>query len=230
MKDIVINIVNFFYGFTGNYGISIILLAVLVRLIILPFNISSMKFTHLTKKLNPQMEEIKRKYKDDKEKQNQATVELWQEHKVNPLSGCLPMLIQMPILILVIRAMQDPSLYQVAEPMFFGLNLTIPDEVYAWNYGMQYLVLPVLSVITTYFSSKIMSAGNPQNMGTMNIVMTLMMGWITLRFPAGLALYWVVGNLLQMSQHVVFNKFMEKEELLPAEGVIKSEKKRNKKR
>ncbi len=231
MNDLVINIVNFFYQVTGSYGISIILLAILVRLIILPFNISSMKFTHLSKKLNPKMEEIKRKYKDDKDKQNQATVELWQEHKVNPLSSCLPMLIQLPVLIIVIRAMQDPSLYQVAEPMFMGLNLTLPEaNVYAWNFGPIYLVLPFLSVVTTYFSSKIMSAGSPQNMGTMNIVMTLMMGWITLRFPSGLALYWVVGNLLQMSQHVVFNKVMENKELLPAEGVNKSEKKRNKKR
>jgi YidC/Oxa1 family membrane protein insertase len=75
-----------------------------------------------------------------------------------------------------------------------------------------------------------MAAGNQQSMGTMTIVMTLMMGWITLRFPSGLALYWVVGNFLQIGQHLVFNKVMEDKEILPAEGVIESEKKRNKKR
>ncbi len=231
ISDIVVNIVNSLYEFTGNYGISIILLTILVRLVILPFNISSMKFTHISKKLTPEMEEIKKKYKDDKDKQNQATVELWQKHKVNPLSGCLPMLIQLPILFAVIGAMRDPALYQVSEPMFLGLNLTLPEtNVFAWNYGPQYLVLPILSVITTYTSSKIMAAGNQQSMGTMTIVMTLLMGWITLRFPSGLALYWVVGNFLQIAQHLVFNKVMEDKEILAAEGVIKSEKKRNKKR
>jgi YidC/Oxa1 family membrane protein insertase len=231
LSDIVVNVVNMLYEFTGNYGISIILMTVLVRLVILPFNISSMKFTHISKKLTPEMEEIKKKYKDDKDKQNQATVELWQKYKVNPLSGCLPMLIQLPILFMVISAMRDPALYQVSEPMFLGLNLTLPEtNVFAWNYGPQYLVLPLLSVITTYTSSKIMAAGNQQSMGTMTIVMTLLMGWITLRFPSGLALYWVVGNFLQIGQHLVFNKVMEDKEILPAEGVIESEKKRNKKR
>jgi YidC/Oxa1 family membrane protein insertase len=231
LSDIVVNVVNMLYEFTGNYGISIILMTVIVRLVILPFNISSMKFTHISKKLTPEMEEIKKKYKDDKDKQNQATVELWQKYKVNPLSGCLPMLIQLPILFMVISAMRDPALYQVSEPMFLGLNLTLPEtNVFAWNYGPQYLVLPLLSVITTYTSSKIMAAGNQQSMGTMTIVMTLMMGWITLRFPSGLALYWVVGNFLQIGQHLVFNKVMEDKEILPAEGVIESEKKRNKKR
>jgi YidC/Oxa1 family membrane protein insertase len=231
LSDIVVNVVNMLYEFTGNYGISIILMTVIVRLVILPFNISSMKFTHISKKLTPEMEEIKKKYKDDKDKQNQATVELWQKYKVNPLSGCLPMLIQLPILFMVITAMRDPALYQVSEPMFLGLNLTLPEtNVYAWNYGPQYLILPLLSVITTYTSSKIMAAGNQQSMGTMTIVMTLMMGWITLRFPSGLALYWVVGNFLQIGQHLVFNKVMEDKEILPAEGVIESEKKRNKKR
>jgi len=231
LSDIVVNVVNMLYEFTGNYGISIILMTVLVRLVILPFNISSMKFTHISKKLTPEMEEIKKKYKDDKDKQNQATVELWQKYKVNPLSGCLPMLIQLPILFMVISAMRDPALYQVSEPMFLGLNLTLPEtNVFAWNYGPQYLVLPLLSVITTYTSSKIMAAGNQQSMGTMTIVMTLLMGWITLRFPSGLALYWVVGNFLQIVQHLVFNKVMEDKEILPAEGVIESEKKRNKKR
>lgn len=231
LSDIVVNVVNMLYEFTGNYGISIILMTVIVRLVILPFNISSMKFTHISKKLTPEMEEIKKKYKDDKDKQNQATVELWQKYKVNPLSGCLPMLIQLPILFMVISAMRDPALYQVSEPMFLGLNLTLPEtNVFAWNYGPQYLVLPLLSVITTYTSSKIMAAGNQQSMGTMTIVMTLLMGWITLRFPSGLALYWVVGNFLQIGQHLVFNKVMEDKEILPAEGVIESEKKRNKKR
>ncbi len=231
ISDVVVNVVNSLYQFTGNYGISIILLTFLVRLVILPFNISSMKFTHISKKLSPEMEEIKRKYKDDKDKQNQATVELWQKYKVNPLSGCLPMLIQLPILIAVIGAMRDPALYQISEPMFLGLNLTLPEtNTFAWAYGPQYLVLPILSVITTYTSSKIMAAGNQQSMGTMTIVMTLLMGWITLRFPSGLALYWVVGNFLQIGQHLVFNKVMKDKEILPAEGVIKSEKKRNKKR
>lgn len=231
ISDFIVNIVNALYQFTGSYGISIILLAGLVKVILLPFNYSSMKFTAMSKKLNPEMEEIKRKYANDKDKQNQATVELWQKYKVNPLSGCLPMLMQLPVLWAVLRAMRDPALYKVTQPMFFGINLMLPEaNVYAWTFGPQYLILPILSVITTYASSKIMAAGNQQGMGTMTIMMPLLMGWFTLRFPSGLALYWVVGNFLQIGQHLLFNKIMDKKEILPVEGVIKSEKKRNKKR
>jgi YidC/Oxa1 family membrane protein insertase len=232
LKDLVVQAVNFFYNFSGSYGIAIIMLTIVVRLIILPLNISSMKFSNISKKLNPKMEELKKKYKDDKDKLNEATVELWQQYNVNPAAGCLPLLIQFPVLIAVIGALQLPELYQVAEPTFLGLNLMSPTNgVYAWELGLPYLILPILSVITTYTSSKIMSAGNPQaNMGTMNIVMTGLMGWITLRFPSGIALYWVVGNVFSICQYLVFNKIYQNKELVPAEGVNKSEKKRNKER
>ncbi len=229
LKDLVVQAVNFFYNISGSYGIAIIMLTILVRLIILPLNISSMKFSNISKKLNPKMEEIKKKYKDDKDKLNEATVELWQQYGVNPAAGCLPLLIQFPVLIAVIGALQLPELYQVAEPTFLGLNLMFPNNgAYAWEMGLPYLILPILSVITTYTSSKIMSAGNAQaNMGTMNIAMTGLMGWITLRFPSGIALYWVVGNVFSICQYLIFNKLYENKELVPVEGVKKSEKKRN---
>ncbi len=228
----IITIVDFLYGVTGNYGISIIILTILVRLAILPLNIKSMKFTNISKKLAPKMEEIKKKYKDDKEKQNQATVELWQSYNVNPAAGCLPMFIQLPILIAVINALRSPELYKIAEPIFLGINLKLPESgVGAWTYGLPYLILPILSVVFTYLNSAVMSAGNPQsNMKSMTIFMTLMMGWITLRFPSGIALYWVAGTLFSVAQYVVFNKIMEGKEVLPAEGAKDSEKKRNKKR
>lgn len=229
LRNLVIAIVDFLYGISGSYGITIILLTILVRLAVLPFNISSMKFTHISKVLAPKMEEIKKKYKDDKDKQNQATVELWQQYNVNPAAGCLPIFIQFPVLLAVIGAMRLPEFYKVAEPMFLGINLSFPEfGGKAWLLGIPYLVLPLLSVITTYVSSKVMSAGNPQNnMNSMTIFMTLMMGWITLTFPSGIALYWVVGNLFSIAQYLVFNKIMEGKELLPAEGVKQSEKKRN---
>ncbi|QOR34106.1 YidC/Oxa1 family membrane protein insertase [Clostridium sp. 'deep sea'] len=228
LSNIVLSIVDFFYGVTKNYGVSIILLTLTVRFALLPLNIKSMKFTHISKVLNPKMQEIQKKYKNDKEKLNQATLELWQKYKVNPAAGCLPLFIQFPILIAVITALRSPDFFKVAQPMFLGINLKLPDTGYAWAFGIKYLILPILSVVTTYLQTKVTSAGNPQaNMKSMTIMMTIMMGWITISYPSGIALYWVTGNIFAIVQYMVFNRIMDGKDLLPEEGVKDSEKKRN---
>ncbi len=236
-SNLVIDTINFLYDMTGNYGVSIILFTIFIRLIIMPLSIKSLQFSRLSAKLTPETNALKEKYKNDPDKLNQATMELWKQHNFNPLAGCLPTLLQMPLILAILSVMRDPDLYKVSEPMFLGLNMMLPkDGAYAWTHGPQYLILPILSVITTYMTTQFITKANQQaeqqSMAGMNIVMTLMIGWYSLRFSTGLVLYWVVGNLVQALTHIAFNAYMERVEMrgVTETGGKNFEKERNKKR
>ena len=111
ISDILGQIMAFLYGFVQNYGIAIILLAIIVRIILLPLNIKQQKSMIKMQKINPLLSELQTKYKNDKEKLNQETMKLYQKYKISPMSGCLPMLIQFPILIALIWVIYDPAWY-----------------------------------------------------------------------------------------------------------------------
>ncbi len=113
-------IIKLIYSFTGNYGVSIILFTIITRIILLPLSIKQQKSLSKTQKLSPLLEELKKKYKNDKDKLNQETVKLYQKYKINPMGGCLPLIIQLPILFGLIQVIYKPVSY------IMGLNV---DEV-----------------------------------------------------------------------------------------------------
>ncbi|MEW9121440.1 MAG: YidC/Oxa1 family membrane protein insertase [Thermotaleaceae bacterium] len=200
-------LLNFLYGLIGNYGISIIFFTIIVKLILMPLTFQQLKQTKLMADLQPKMKELQNKYKNDKETLNIKTMELYKEHKVNPVGGCLPLLIQMPIifgLFAVLREpvkyITDPSFVQAVNESFLWIpNLSEPDPI----------ILPVLAGITTYFSMNSASnAGAAQNpsMKTMNMIFPFMILWWGRSFPAGLTLYWVVSNLFQAGQQFVIQR------------------------
>jgi YidC/Oxa1 family membrane protein insertase len=202
-------ILLYLYNFTGNYGIAIILLTLLTRLITLPLTNKQMGSAKAMQNLQPEIKKLQEKYKNDKEKLNQATMALWKEHKVNPAAGCLPLLVQFPILIAIFRLLQDPArLYlDIANfnPQFLLLNMTLPDPTY---------ILPVLAGVTTWVQQKTMMTDKSQQM--MMIAMPIMILVFSIRFPAGLVLYWVVGNLFSIGHHYLLNKPV-------AKGALKEE-------
>lgn len=203
------------YNFTGNYGMAIIVLTIVVRLLTFPLMSKQMKSTSKMQSLQPELKKIQEKYKDDKETLNKKTMELWQKHNVNPMAGCLPLLVQMPVLIAIFRTLHDDRLEQFIpgyDPYLFQgfefLNLNIPDPYY---------ILPVLAGATTYLHQKITmgaksssSSNNP--MASMMIIMPFLLIFISASLPAGLPLYFVVGNLFSMIMHLFMNKFGSKEE------------------
>ncbi len=197
------SLLSFIYGLVNNYAISIILFTIIVKLILLPLTVNQLKSTKKMQELQPKMKEIQEKYKNDKEKMNIKTMELYKEHKINPLSGCLPLLIQLPIIFGLFRALREPATYvfpnnpelleKAMNASFLWLpNLMDPDPI----------ILPIIAAATTYISMNSANKGTQQNQSlkTMNLVFPIMILWWGRSFPAGLTLYWVISNLFQMAQ------------------------------
>ncbi|MGO0123469.1 YidC/Oxa1 family membrane protein insertase [Desulfothermobacter acidiphilus] len=183
-----------------NYGLAIIMLTVLVRVVLFPLNYRQMRSVVAMQQLHPKIKELQEKYKKDPQKMQQKLMELYREHNVNPMAGCLPLFIQLPILIALYRALLSFP-YAVAEHARF---LWIPSL----SHTDPYFILPVLAGITTYWQMKITPqvAGQEQQQRLMGMLMSGMILWISSTLPAGLALYWVVYNLLSVLQQHFFNK------------------------
>lgn len=195
------------YDMVGNYGLAIILFTIITKVLLLPINIKQTQTTKKMNEINPKMKAIQAKYKNDKEKMNEKLMELYKEEKYNPASGCLPLFIQLPIVIALFRVLQGPTKFVFTPEQFDAISksflwlpdLGLPDKLY---------ILPVLSALTTYFQMNMVAVkGNTDpNMKTMNMIMPLMLGWITIKFPSGLAMYWVVGNLFTIAQQYLMTK------------------------
>jgi YidC/Oxa1 family membrane protein insertase len=205
-----LNLLVFFYQYIPDIGIVIILLTIIVRLLLLPSFHKSLKHQRALTALQPKMHEIREKYKDDKEAQAKAMMELYSVHKVNPFSSCLPLLIQLPILIALymvfIRSLDGSTLNGLysfikdpgaIDPMFLGfLNLAHSN----W-------IMAVLAGVLQYFLSKMTLPPT-----TSNDTMSKMVSYQTLyflplitivlggQFPAGLTLYWIVTTLFGIGQ------------------------------
>jgi len=205
------------YGIVGNYGISIILFTILVKMVMIPLTIKQTKSMKNMQEIQPRIKEIQKKYQNDKEKMNEKVMELYKENNVNPFGGCLPLLIQFPIIIGLFTVLREPENYgfarEIVEAGFLWMpSLSAPDP---W-------ILPILAGATTYLSSKTMSAGKSGGGGqqeTMQKMMLyffpIMIFWWGRSFPAGLTLYWVISNLFQTVQQLVINR---PKALLPHKG------------
>ncbi|NHM33601.1 YidC family membrane integrase SpoIIIJ [Neobacillus terrae] len=180
----------------GLYGLSIIVVTILIRLVILPLMIKQTRNSKAMQSLQPEMAKLKEKYssKDQKTQQKlqQETMALFQKHGVNPLAGCFPLVIQMPILIGFYHAISRTR--AISEQNFLWFDLGSPDPYY---------ILPLIAGATTFIQQKMMMAGtenqNPQ-MAMMLWMMPIMIIIFAVKFPAALSLYWVVGNLFMIVQ------------------------------
>lgn len=187
-------LLDYIFSYTGNYGLAIIIITVLIKLVLLPFSFQQFHSIKKMQELAPEQKRLQEKYKNDKEKLNKELMKLYQENKVNPLGGCLPLLIQFPFIIALFRSLQT---YDFEQASFLWIkDLGAPDSLY---------ILPILAAITTYLSSKVATpAASPEaSNNTMNIVMACLIGWMAMKFPSGLALYWVVSNIVQILQQLL---------------------------
>lgn len=197
------------YGLVGNYGIAIIIFTIVVRTILFPLYNSQMKQSAMMSELQPELNKLQKQYGADKEKYNQKVMEFYQETGMNPAKGCLPLIIQMPILFGLFAALRSPldyytsnteAILAIHQSFLWIQDLSQPDK---W-------ILPILAGITTYFSFKITASANPQTQGSMKAmqyIFPLMIVWWGRSFPAGLTIYWFVGTLYMcIQQKVVFAK------------------------
>ncbi|MFN8442224.1 MAG: YidC/Oxa1 family membrane protein insertase [Caldilineaceae bacterium] len=209
-------------NFPFHWGFAIILFTVLVKVITLPLTISQIRGMQAQKDLQPKIQELQKKYKGDREKIAQEQMRLYQEAGVNPLSGCLPLLIQMPILIGLYAALVANSQLLTGSQWFWIPDLSFPhySEGMKWlttsfQAGeylklVSYLILPILLVASQFWMQKTMTPTSTdpqaQSMQQVSLMMTFMFGFFTLQVPAGLTLYWVTSNLLQMLQQWAFSR------------------------
>lgn len=184
---------------TPSYGVAIIIMTIIIKVMLLPMAIKQIKSMKGMQVLQPKIKELQQKYKNDPQKMQMEMGKLYQEMGVNPLSGCLPMLIQMPFLIAIFYALRSYH-YDPAHMNFLWLpSLGEADPIY---------VLPLLSALSTFIMQlQTMSSQNTgvaaQQQKIMLVFMPLFIGYISLQFPSGLVIYWVVSNLFQMVQQFI---------------------------
>jgi len=217
------------YGVIGDYGISIIVFTLFTKLLLMPFTIKQLKSSKAMAVIQPKMKEIQDKYKDNKEKQNQMLVELYKEHKYNPLSGCLPLLIQLPIIFGLFTAMREPGSYvfvnnpellaSATQDTFLWIkDLSLPDLMSnlfksgpAW-----FIALPGLMAFLSAGLTLVQMATMPQPTGgndalnkqmkMMQIIFPVMILFWGKTMSAGLMLYWTVGSIFQIVQQYVMKR------------------------
>lgn len=208
--DFMANIFNNFYvyihdsmGISDNglaYVLAICAFTVVIRLLILPFNIKAAKSTRGMQKIQPEVKKLQEKYKDDPQKLNAETMKLYKEKNVSMTGGCLPSLLPLPILMALYWVFMGIKGIDGASFLWIK-DLGAPDKIF---------VLPVLAALSTYVPSYLMAKATPSqpggmNMGTMNLMMAGMMGFMSLNFKSILVLYWIMGNLIQGIQTYYLN-------------------------
>ena len=190
-------ILGAFYSVTSaagleSYGYPIILLTILIKLVTYPLTVKQVKSMKAMQEIQPKMKKIQEKYKNNPQMLQQKTGELFRNAGVNPLAGCLPLLVQMPILMGMYYALFNFTFPSAEAAAFFWLpSMSEPDPYY---------ILPVLSALTTFLQQKMTSTEMNAQMKIMMTVMPLFIGWISLKFPSGLVLYWVTMNVVQIIQ------------------------------
>lgn len=207
ISNILGDVLRVIFGFTHNYGMSIIVFTILVKIILTPLTIKQTKSTFAMSEINPKIKEIQAKYKDKPEKQNEEIQKLYKESDINPLAGCLPLLIQMPILIGLFGVFRDPLHYGVFDTQ---AAFTQATGQFLWIKSLNNpdIILAVLSGISAFFMQKAMTPKD-QLQGSMKMMTWLMSGlsfyWGFI-FPAGLTLYWTVSNIFSVFQFFLITK------------------------
>ena len=207
-------LMNKLYSVIPNYGIAIIILTILIKLVLWPLGSKSYKSMSEMKKIQPLMKEIREKYKNDKKKMNEEVMGLYRTYKINPLGGCLPMVVQLPVFFALYR-----MLYQAIElrhaPFFLWIDdLSAPDRLFRFHishipfmeppYG-----IPVLTIImgaTMLLQQKMSPPMGDPTQAKMMMFMPLIFTVIFINFSAGLVLYWLVNNILSISQQYYIQK------------------------
>jgi YidC/Oxa1 family membrane protein insertase len=194
-------ILKFFNGFLGNYGWSIILLTIVVRIPFIPLVNKGQSSMRKLQAIQPKMNEIKEKYKKDPQKMQQEMMELYKKHKVNPIGGCLPMIIQIPVFFALYKVLLVAIELRGAPFMLWITDLSAKDPYY---------ILPVVMGLTMLIQQKMTPSGMDPKQQKMMMLMPIVFTFMFLNFASGLVLYWLVNNLLSIIQQFYINKKIAK--------------------
>lgn len=205
LSVIVLKGMEWMHRFIPNYGLIIIIFSVLTKLAFYPLTRTSTQSMKKMQELQPKMKALQEKYKGDKEKLNQATMELYRTEGVNPLAGCLPILVQSPVFIALYQALSHTISLRGQPFVLWMKDLSAPDALTTLPFALPFLgsdvnVLPILMAVAMYFQTKLTPNTGGGQMAMMNTMMPLFMVFIFYNMPSGLVLYWLVNTIMQAYQ------------------------------
>ncbi len=205
LSGLVLSLMSWLHGFIPNYGIIIILFSVATKLAFYPLSKAQTTSMKRMQEIQPKIKEIQEKYKNDKDKLNQATMKLYKEEKVNPLAGCLPMLVQMPVFFALYQALNHTIALRGQPFVAWITDLSQPDSLFQLPFelpllGGDFNVLPILMSVAMYFQTKLTPSTGGGQMAAMNTMLPLVMVFIFYNMPSGLVLYWLVNTIMQVYQ------------------------------
>ena len=209
----IVYILKFLHKISGNYGVAIILLTILMSIVLFPLTMKSHKSMRAMQELQPQISALKNKHKDNAQKVNKETMALYKKNKVNPLGGCFPMMLQMPLFFALFTTLRNaielkgtcfipgwiPDLSLPDTVFYLGALINKPG-VYPLN------ILPILMSITTILQQKFTAQSADPRQAKMMFFMPLFMLFIFYNFPSGLVLYWLTNNILSIAQQAWIRK------------------------
>ena len=210
-KDWIFQVIEFFYGFCGDWGLAIIVVTVIFRIIVAPLMHKQAKSSYDMQKVQPKIQELKERFPDDPTRQSQEMQKIYAEMKFNPLAGCLPLLLQMPIFIALFQVLREMG-DRVGDASYSFYNLvpnlvTTPSQAFAEGFGIfvPYLILMVVFAGATFLPMILqqMNSSNKQQRNQtlmMGAIMSLMMLWISWSSPAGVLLFWGASSVIGIAQ------------------------------
>ncbi|MFH1191718.1 MAG: membrane protein insertase YidC [Candidatus Omnitrophota bacterium] len=213
IAQLLLQLLGFFYSLVHNWGLAIIILSFAVYFMLFPLSIKQMRSMKEMQLLQPKIEALRKELKDNPQKLNKEIMELYKEHKVNPLGGCLPLLLQMPIFFALYQALIRSVALRGAHFLWIK-DLSSPDQAFVFKNSIPFLgnqvnILPILMAIGMFVQQKI-SMGKAtgeaaQQQKMMSIIMPIMFGVIFYQMPSGLVLYWFVNSLLMLAYQFRIN-------------------------
>jgi len=192
--------IKLFYGYLHNYGLAIILITVILKILFFPLTNKSYKSMKEMQKLQPKMQELKEKFKDDKDGLNRSVMELYKTHKVNPLGGCLPMIVQIPVFFGLYKALMFSVELRHAPFYFWIQDLSAKDPYY---------ITPIVMGATMFIQQKMTPTNMDPIQAKMMLALPVVFTAMFLNFPSGLVLYWLVNNILTIAQQMYINKSLK---------------------
>jgi len=202
-----VQLMNFLYKAIPNYGIAIIILTLITKILLWPLGTKSYKSMNKMKKLQPLMAEIRERYKGDKKKMNEEVMNLYRTYKVNPAGGCLPMILQIPVFFALYRMLYEAIELRHAPFLLWINDLSAPDRLFSFGFSIPFMEppygIPVLTIImgaSMFLQQKMSPAPGDPNQAKIMMLMPIIFTVIFINFSSGLVLYWLVNNLLSMGQ------------------------------
>ena len=191
---------NWIYSFAHSFGWSIIILTILIKIVLYPLTLKSFTSMKGMQKIQPLMKEIQAQYKDDKQKLNQEMMKLYSEHKINPMGGCLPMILQIPILFALYRVFF--SAIELRHTPFFIVGMWLPDL----SAKDPYFITPILMGLSQFVMQKMTPSTGDATQQKVMLFMPVFFTILFLSFPSGLVTYWLVCNTLSIAQQAYINR------------------------